>query len=106
MGIDFGATLKSAANFMTPGVGAIHFDNGNPPIGAAPGIGTFKPAFEGGLAAKLSDSTGINLGAISADSYVDNGSGLAGLSGYGDKNKQIATGNLDTLQRIRDDKMK
>ena len=91
---------------MTPGVGAVHFDNGNPPIGAAPGLGTLKPAFEGGLAAKFSDSLGVNLGAISADSYVDNGSGLAGFSGYDDRNKQIATGNLDTLQRMRDDKMK
>ena len=91
---------------MTPGVGAVHFDNGNPSIGAAPVLGTFKPAFEGGLVAKLSDSLGVKLGAISADSYVDNGSGLAGFSGYDDRNKQIATGNLDTLQRTRDDKMK
>ena len=72
MGIDIGASLKSAMNFMTPGIGAIHQDNGKPPIGAAPGLGTtnFGAKFEQGLASKLSGMFGSNVGAISADSYV------------------------------------
>ena len=72
MGINIGASLKSAMNFMTPGIGAIHQDNGKPPIGAAPGIGTSSSGarFEQGLASKLSGMFGSNVGAISADSYV------------------------------------
>lgn len=71
MGIDIGATIKSGMNFMTPGVGAIHQDNGKPPIGAVPGIGTTKSGarFEQGLASKLSGMFGTNVGSISADSY-------------------------------------
>lgn len=71
MGINIGATIKSSMNFMTPGVGAIHQDNGKPPIGAAPGIGTVKSGarFEQGLASKLSGMFGTYAGSISADSY-------------------------------------
>ena len=71
MGIDIKSTLKSSMNFMTPGVGAIHQDNGKPPIGAAPGIGITKSGakFEQGLASKLSGMFGTYVGSISADSY-------------------------------------
>ena len=71
MGIDLKSTFASPFNFMTPGVGAIHQDNGKPPIGAAPGIGTSSSGarFEQGLAGKGSSMFGVNLGAISADSY-------------------------------------
>ena len=72
MGIDIKASLKSAINFMTPGIGAIHQDNGKPPIGAVPGLGTtnFGAKFEQGLVSKLSGMFGSNIGAISADSYA------------------------------------
>lgn len=84
MGIDIGKSLKSAANFMTPGVGAIHQNNGKPPIGAAPGIGTASSGakFEQGLASKGSSMFGMNIGAISADSYDDNKFSLPGLGKY------------------------
>lgn len=69
MGIDFKSSIMSMQNFTTPGIGAVHFTDGKPPIGAMPGLGTVAPKFEQGLAGKLSGMAGMNMGAISADSY-------------------------------------
>jgi len=101
MGIDIGKSLKSAANFMTPGVGSIHQDNGKPPIGAAPGIGTTSVGakFEQGLAGTGSNMFGMNLGAVSADSY-SGGSSKFSLPGFGKYKPEEVTPGLAAQDTI------
>ena len=86
----FKNAVGSSQNFMSPGVGSVYTGSGNAPVSPVPGVGTFMPAKEGGLAAKASDKLGINLGTITADSYTTAGKGLAGLSSYdGDKRAAV-----------------
>ena len=80
----------SSQNFMSPGVGSVYTGKGNAPISPTPGVGTFFPAKEGGLAASASDRLGINIGNITADSNTNANLGLAGLSSYdGDRRAKV-----------------
>ena len=88
----------SSQNFMSPGVGSVYTGEGNAPISPTPGVGTFFPAKEGGLAASASDRLGINIGNITADSNTNANLGLAGLSSYDGDRRAKEEDELKTKQ--------
>ena len=95
----------SAQNFMTPGVGTVYVGKGVAPLSPAPGFGNVNPKLEGGLAASASESLGVNLGNITADSYSGSSPGLAGLSGYDEDDKKAANTGLKLVQENADNSL-